>query len=172
MKDIFILHELNSSNEERVRSAYKSIYNQYNKLIYFICAKYLNDNDDIEDIIVDSFVALFNDRKNISNIKNYLFTVSKNKAINLAKKKSNFELKNDEFFTNVTYQSNDQYSEIMEKIYQVLSKEDADIVIEHVVEGTSLSDIARRNNLSLNTLKSRYRRSIKKLNKYLGGKYE
>ncbi len=172
MKDIFILHELNSSNEERVRCAYKSIYNQYNKLIYFICAKYLNDNDDIEDIIIDSFVALFNDRKNVSNIKYYLVTVAKNKAINLAKKKSNFELYDDEFFTNVTYKSNDQYSEIMQQIYQILSKQDADIVIEHVVEGSSLNDIAKRNNLSPNTLKSRYRRSIKKLNKYLGGKYE
>ena len=172
MKEWIILHKLRSSNPDISKEAYKKVYNEYYKLLYFICGKYLNNQSDIEDIVIDSCVSFYNERHKVNNIKYFLVTVCKNKAINLAKKKSNYELCGDEIIENTAYHSDVQYTDIMEEIYKCLSKEDASIVIEHVVEGVPLTEIASRMNLSVNTLKSRYRRSIKKLNHYLGGKYE
>jgi len=171
MLEKLVLRNLNSANEEKARQAYETIYKEFYKLVYFVCAKYLSVSEDIEDVVIDTFVTLFNERENVTNIKYFLTTVGKNKAINLAKKNSKVEILDDTFFENIS-NSSPVYSDLMNKVYKCLSKKEADIVIEHVVEGVPLKEIAQREKQSPNTIKSIYRRSINKLSDYLGGSYE
>ena len=86
MVKISTLIKFTNGNDQTASEVFRDIYNTYYKLVYFVLAKYLTSSSDIEDILVESFVSLFENRKKITNIKYYLTTISKNKALNFLKK--------------------------------------------------------------------------------------
>ena len=54
-------------------------------------------------------------------------------------------------------------------INNALSKEESELIIEHVLFDKTLNEIAKENNININTLKSKYHRIISKLKTILGG---
>lgn len=169
---ISTLIKFTNGNDQTASEVFRDIYDAYYKLVYFVLAKYLTSSSDIEDILVESFVSLFENRRKVTNIKYYLTTISKNKAINLLKKRDR-EINVDQFVLENTITShNSNYNEVVEKLRECLDQESVDIIIEHVVEGISLVELSKKYNQSVNTLKSKYRRALKKAGAYLGGYYE
>ena len=127
-------------NDESAGKAFRSIYEEYSKLIRFVAGKYLDVEADVDDVVIESFVALNESRKKVRDIKYYLVTIAKNKAVKSLKKERDFTID---------------------------LKTDGDILLAHIVEGYSLKELALRYEISLSAMKSRYRRSIAKLNSEL-----
>lgn len=159
-------------SQENASEFLKQIYDKYYKLVYFIAGKYLKRECDIEDVVIETFSSLYEERKKVKNLKSYLVTVSKNKAINLSKRRSYETMIDSEVLESLTYTSNNSYIDIVEKVYSYVDKLDGDIIIEHVVEGVPLKELSQKYQMPTNTLKSRYRRALKKLGECLGDMYE
>ena len=76
--DIRIIHEV-----------FEEIYVTYGKLVYFKIMQYVSNKLDVEELTQDVFVSFYNNLKctDILDIKYYLVTSAKNKAVDFIKKK-------------------------------------------------------------------------------------
>ena len=88
-------HALRSKNEDKIHTIFEEIYVTFGKLIYFKILQYVPNFADAEELTQDVFVSFYNNiyYSEISNIKYYLVTSAKNKAIDYIKKK-NFHYNN------------------------------------------------------------------------------
>ena len=75
------------------RSSYQKVFKLYYKGMVMFASKYIADTDDVEDLVQETFVALWNNRNQLRSataIKSYLYTTLRNKSLNfLRNSKSN-----------------------------------------------------------------------------------
>ena len=101
----------------------------------------------------------------VTNIKAYLATIAKNKAINFVKAKTNKDIIYDEDII-LSAESNDtSYHEIISEMEKYLDHDEMEIIILHTVYGYSFIEIATRLNKPASTIHSIYKRGIKKFRK-------
>ena len=165
-----LVSALHSNDKTKIESVFKQIYDSYFKLVYFCVSNYVNVKEDIEDIVADVFLSFFNHLDSISldgSIKYYLTTTAKNKSINFVKKKKEILL-DEEVQNTMKYESKPNL--IMLTLNEKLNEEEKYIVVSHVLYDYTLNEIATELNENLNTIKSKYRRTIQKLKLILGGK--
>lgn len=163
-----LVDALRSQNRNKLESIFKKIYDSYFKLVYFCVSSYINNKEDIEDIVSDTFLSFYNklDIININgSIKYYLTTTAKNKAINFVKKKK--EVSIDETNINISYEN--KPNKLLLDIKNSLTEDEYNIILDHVLYDIPLATIAKETNINLNTIKSKYLRIIKKLKSILGG---
>ncbi|MCH5179831.1 MAG: sigma-70 family RNA polymerase sigma factor [Erysipelotrichales bacterium] len=157
-----------SGNCKKIEQLFSLIYNEYADLVFVIVSKYVKQYENIEEITDDVFIQLFNHLENIDpskDVKYYLMSSAKNASINFLKKHSKEEIFEDSFDDyDSSYDSYDNL--LIEDWKKVLSKEEMQLILKHVVEGFSLRELALINNQSSNTIKSIYRRAIKKLQRF------
>ena len=170
-----LVNALERLDQSKVESIFKEVYDSNYKLVYFCVANFIKNKLDIEEIVDDVFINFFNHINNINiegSIKYYLTRSAKNACINFIKKKERKEVSVDtRYLENMTYielKYND--NSIFNEIKKVLDEEDYTIIFNYFVMGYSLVEIASLMNVSKNTIKSKYRRSLIKLKKELGGK--
>ena len=165
-----LVSALNSKDKTKIESVFRQIYDSYFKLVYFCVSNYINVHEDIEDIVADVFVSFFNHLDSINidgSIKYYLTTTAKNKAINFVKKKKEVILE-DNVLNSMKYESKPNL--LLLTLNEKLTKEERYIIVSHVLYDYTLNEIATELNENLNTIKSKYRRTIQKLKLILGGK--
>lgn len=164
-----LVDALNSNNRQKLESIFKKIYDSYFNLVYFCVSSYINIKEDIEDIVSDTFLSFYNHLDSIDasrNIKYYLTTTAKNKAINFVKKKKEVYL-NENMLNDLSY--NSKANKLLLDVKDNLNQQECELIIEHVLFDKTLHEIAKEKNLNFNTLKSKYLRIIKKLKSILGG---
>ena len=141
------------------------------RLFYAFGRKYIDDHYLIEDIIQDSFVTLWTKMENHSNIndaKLYMFSMIKNKIINRLKKEkriSYFEIhKLQEQSAHYIY-NNILESESTILIREALEKlpENSKKVINLYLEGLNNEEISEKLDMTIDSVKSHKKRSVKKL---------
>lgn len=161
-------HVLNSNDENSIHQVFEEIYNKYNKLVYFIIIKYIKNTDDVKDLVQDTFIGFYNNLKNdIRNIKYYLTTSAKNKAINFVRQQ-NKVIFDDEFIFKTEGKAkeiNIEYQEIIKKMEVILISVEIEIILQHVIYDLTFKEIAIKYNMNLNTVISIYNRAIKKFKK-------
>ena len=165
-----IIYDLKSNDFEKRSQAFNHIYNKYYKLVCFCVAQYLNNKEDQEEIADDTFLNLFNNIENIDvdkNLKYYLLTIAKNNAINRLKKNSAYTTMSDEMLINIPYEDEYESTDLIEKLKDILNMDELFILINHLVYGYSFKEIAAIKSMSINTVMSKYRRTLKKAYKYL-----
>lgn len=166
-----LVDALNSKNKIIIEETFKLIYDSYFKLVYFCVGNYVDNKDDVEEIVNDVFLNFFNHLNNINtngSIKYYLTSSAKNSALNFLKKQKRVVVTENIENVGVEYQYHD--NDLIDKVKENLTFEESSLVIDHVIVGKSLREIAKENNTNANTLKSKYRRAILKLQKVLGGR--
>ena len=165
-KKLFIAYK--SGNCKKIEQLFSLIYNEYADLVFFIVSKYVRQYENIEEITDDVFVQLFNHLDNIDpnkDIKYYLMTSAKNSSLNFLKSHKQEEIF-DENIEDYNYSYDSHYYLLIEEWKKVLSNEEIELILEHVIEGFSLRELALNSNKSSNTIKSIYRRAIKKLQQF------
>ena len=71
------------------KKATEKVYLEYKNLMFFIIASYVSNKADIDDILSESFMKAMESRaslKDPDNLKSFLVTISKNKALDFLKK--------------------------------------------------------------------------------------
>ncbi len=168
-----LISTLKYSSTYKLERIFQEIYEKYYKFVYFIVKQYGISKEDIEEITNDVFIKFFNylnrDTK-IENIKLYLMQCAKNAAMDFLKKN---KIQQVEYNDAIKYkEENKESNDIFDKAKSILTDQEYDLLIKHIIYGYSLRSIAKQNNASSNTVKSSYRRLIKKLRDELGGYHE
>lgn len=174
--EIRLVDALKSNDSKKIEKIFKEIYDANYKLVYFCVAHYVKIKEDIEEIVNDVFINFYNHLNNIKiegNIKYYLTRSAKNACLNYLKKNERKEVSIEQKFLEQKSAIQYQYvdNSFIEKIKKIITDEEFEILFNHVILGVSLKEIATFKNTSSNTIKSKYRRTLKKLQKQLGGKY-
>ena len=156
-----------SCNKDRIEEVFNYLYDKYKPLVIFVASKYIKRIDDIDDIVQDTFISFFNNISFIkTNIKSYLTTIAKNKAIDFIRKNQRIDFVDDIELDNYSEDRqllcNDTFKELIDKLNKVLGKEDADIIIMHLVDDLKFDEIGLKYNQKVKTIKTRYYRALKK----------
>ena len=99
------------------------------------------------------------------NVKYYIVTVARNHAIDFLKRKRLDVILNDEYVYNYKINLDNNESSVIAFIKRHLDDLEAEIIINHIAYENNFNEIAENLDLSVNTVKTKYYRSIKKLRK-------
>lgn len=169
------IKDIKGDNILDIEEAFQYLYNKYSRLVFFCILSMIKDRRDAEELTNDVFIRIFNNRKNLceeKNIKYYIITVARNHTIDFLKKKNLDVVLNNEYILNYEMKSkNDNLPRILCFINEHLTDIESKIVIEHLVFEYKFKEIAAHYNLSIDTVKTKYFRSIKKLHKEMRDYY-
>lgn len=177
------------SNEQLLKGLRKGdsrtfelLFKEYYVLLCTIAEHLVHNTEDAEEIVSDVFFKLWNNKKNItilSSVKGYLIKAVHNTAINfLQSKKNKDSIQNiriapdNELITwNRDYPLGQLYEkeiiEILNRGIQSLPKGCRDIFLLSRNDDLSYEDIAKKMNISVNTVKSQMKIALSRLRKIL-----
>ena len=167
-----LISVLKTGDRNRIEKIFEEIYEKYYKLLYFCVGSYITQREDIEDIVMDTFLSFFNNLDSINlngNIKNYLVRSAKNKAINLQKKKREVLIENIEEYS-LDFDNDSNGNDLMDIIRDSLNDDERELFLSHVIEDISLRKLSKMRDENINTTKSKYHRIRKKLYEILEGR--
>ena len=167
-----LISVLKTGDRNKIEKTFEEIYEKYYKLLYFCVGSYITQREDIEDIVMDTFLSFFNNLDSIDlngNIKNYLVRSAKNKAINLQKKKREVLIENIEEYS-LDFDNDSNGNDLMDIIRDSLNDDERDLYLSHVIEDISLRKLSKMRDENINTTKSKYHRIRKKLYEILEGR--
>ena len=167
-----LISVLKTGDRNRIEKIFEEIYEKYYKLLYFCVGSYITQREDIEDIVMDTFLSFFNNFDSIDldgNIKNYLVRSAKNKAINLQKKKREVLIENIEEYS-LDFDNDSNGNDLMDIIRDSLNDDERELFLSHVIEDISLRKLSKMRDENINTTKSKYHRIRKKLYEILEGR--
>ncbi|MBU0997467.1 MAG: sigma-70 family RNA polymerase sigma factor [Firmicutes bacterium] len=147
---------------------YKEIYDTYSRLIFYVSYEILRIRQDAEEVVNDTFISFFNSINDIDetkNIKYWLVTTAKNKAIDIKRRMNSRSLINDtdildidSFASPITHEY-----DIFKEIQRYLSEDEYAVIIYRFIYNMSFHNIAKHLDANIGTVTSRYSRAIKKL---------
>lgn len=140
--------------------AFKEIYERYVSGLRYFGNKYLPDEQLIEDILQDTFVSLWKNKKRFCNklmIKSFLYTGVKNRCLNhlrhekiKQKYAEGFEEEPQESFLEKVIET--ELFEMLHRLFEELPPACKE-VYQLSLEGKKHEEIARQLNISINTVK-------------------
>lgn len=156
---------------ELINALFESIYYEYKGLVCFVIAKYVQERSEIDDILQETFIEVFNHIENITgSLKTYLTTIAKNKTINYLKKKKRYtivEMTEIDLLANDIVQDNYPYVEIINSLKNNLSHLEFQILCLHLFDGLTFKEISQKLAIKESTTKSKYFRTLEKSRKIL-----
>lgn len=155
-----------NNNQDEITFVFESIYLTYHKLLGYIIAKYVIDSNDVDDLIMEVFLDFYKImfKSKIKNIKYYLITMAKNKALSYLKTKQKLDIVyDDDIVYNAVDEDNSKYDLLINDLKKFLSEDEISIIILHIMYDYSFKEIAKKEGKSINTIKTKYYRSIEKV---------
>lgn len=144
-------------------SAFENIYNQYKRQLYVLCYKYLHNEFEAEDVVLQTFMELYESKDKILDLKhlnNWLFLTAKRCSIDLARTKFSkkeilykAELAKIED-VNIDY-NEEVFLEIIDQVYSeinLLPRQQKDVFILRYIKNYSAKEVADHMKISLNTV--------------------
>ena len=152
---------------ERFLSLYQNIYSDLYRLAYY----YMGNAQDAEDSVQDAALSAcqhFHKLKKEASFRSWMFTILINRCKKNLKKRGQRELTMEHPLTLCTAGSKelDSQTEILE-LLQTLTEEERLIVTLTVFGGYKSEEIAHMLHRNHNTIRSKYRKKIKKLKQEL-----
>lgn len=167
--EVKLIKELKNNSAK----AFKQVYHQYYKLVYYHAYSILNNKEDAEDVMQNTFIKLM---KNIdaidndSNLKHLLSRISKNEAIDLYRKKVNRkEIFDDNLVMSIKDDNNYADFDLIISLNNVLENDEAKILSLKIVYDYSFIEIAKELNQTIGVIQAKYYKAIEKLKIYYKG---
>lgn len=171
-------HSLFQLIKKRDKQAFTVVYQKYHAYLYALALRYLKDKHMAEDTVQHIFVKLWETAKNIEieiNLKNYLYTMTKNNILNQIRNNkeaisinySNAQTQipdEDDFFKLI---DEVQLSQFLRNGIEKLPAQKKEVCTMKMEGNISNQEIADRMGISIHTVKSHYQESVKILRDYL-----
>ena len=159
---IMIGNDLNSDSFE---SLFKS---HFGDLVGFVCS-YVNDEEVAKDIVHDVFLVVLKNQKKLDtsySLKSYLFTLSKNYALNYLKHLRVVAMNEREVVEALQNADEelDDYEQRMARLNEKLDElpeKQREVLIKCFVEGRTYKDVADEMGISVNSVKTHISRGLK-----------
>lgn len=157
--------------------ALSALYDRYASLVYRMALRVLHDSEEAEDLTQDVFLRLWNqaDRYDASrgSLSSYLLTITRSRAIDKLRSRGSqlrfFHRWKATLLYNATPDtplesiSMEERSQLVRAALSSLSDNERQILELSYYEGLSYTEMAKRLNLPLGTVKSRARAGLRKL---------
>lgn len=175
-----------SSNEDhtlfillrkRDQEAFEMIYRKYHRYLYALAMKYLKNTHLAEDAVQHVFVKLWESTHDIHievNLKNYLYTMTKNYILNfirdnkakvtLSYEQAQFDLPEEEHILRALEER--QTQELLYRGIEQLPPQKKEVCRRKLESDDSNQQIAEKMGISVHTVKSHYQESLKLLRSY------
>ncbi len=160
------------------REAYRQLYKMYNRAMYNVGYRIVNDADEAKDVLQDSFISAFNNLDNYrgdASFGAWLKRIVVNKAINLVRKRRFDRLPENESWDVKDEQVQDELEgfpfsvDKVRKAIEALPDGYRVVLSLYLLEGYDHSEIAEILGITESTSKSQFNRSKKKLKEILEG---
>ena len=159
---IMIGNDLNSDSFE---SLFKS---HFGDLVGFVCS-YVNDEEVAKDIVHDVFLVVLKNQKKLDtsySLKSYLFTLSKNYALNYLKHLRVVAMNEREVVEALQNADEelDDYEQRMARLNEKLDElpeKQREVLMKCFVEGQTYKDVADEMGISVNSVKTHISRGLK-----------
>lgn len=172
--DSQLLVLLSKGNEK----AFTILYNRYHKLLYVVAYNYLKSQEKAEDITQQVFLKLWESRKVLTinvNLKNYLFTMTKNLVLNEIRNNTTIVEKNYEIAQSSPSYEDELLKKLEEKdmmkhFYDAidqLPEQKRQVCLFKLQGNLSNLEIAEKMNISVATVKTHYSQALKMLKPHL-----
>ena len=176
IEDRLLLWRFKNGNED----ALCRIYEKYRTRLLKLASALSNDKDLAEDVVQDVFVSFAQSAKRLriaGNLRAYLATSVANRIRNRFRddlSRQHVSLDSAEAIASAarTPQQWVTYSEDMRKVNSAIEQipyEQREVVLLHVHGGMRFKAISQLQNVSINTVQSRYRYAVEKLREALKG---
>ena len=163
--------------KKRDKDAFTRLFNKYHTYLYALSLRYLKNIQMAEDTVQHVFIKLWETSSTIEieiNVKNYLYTMTKNHILNLIRDNKETIALN---YANSQQEieDSDDFIESMEKkqVFEMLHKgidclppQKKEVCLLKLEDGTTNQKIADSMGISIHTVKSHYQESIKMLRDY------
>lgn len=164
-----VLKKSHKSNDNL--TDFKQLFSEQKKHVFAMALSILRDFELAEDVLQEVYIKLFQHMKHheITNVKAWLISVSRNTALDLyRKKKREITGFDDDYFERVQYLSEDPLDKmVLSKYLELLDSEERQIVILKDISGMKHKEIAKIIEIPLGTVLWKYSRALKKLRKGL-----
>ncbi|MCQ2772776.1 MAG: sigma-70 family RNA polymerase sigma factor [Bacilli bacterium] len=166
MKDELRL-KLSLGNPKSLKETYEYLFNEHKGLVAFIASCYLSSKDDIDDVIEDAFLELFNNPDKVkSSIKGFLSGHAKGKALTRLKEIQKVDLIEDDTLLGVV-NSDIEHALLIDQLKEVLKDNEFNIIVMHLLDDLTFKEVGSRLNIKENTVKTTYFRALEKCRKLL-----
>ncbi len=153
--------------------AFDTIYQLYASKLLGFCMRYVKSREDAEEIVQDTFVALWNSRESIKSdsLRALLFTIARNRLVNAYKSRLNSPIYEDfvsaeAYSVSVDGTPSIEYDEFEKSVYDVmdsLPETQSRVLRLSRIDGLSHKEIAQKTGLSLQTVKNAVTEGMKRL---------
>ena len=162
---------------ERIRNgdqdAFRELYEITYTPLYAFLLSYTLNREDAQDLLQDTFIKVFKNchlYREQGNPMAWMMKIAKNLFLTQCQKqrsdKMNYEdVENELGFDDMTNVDNRM---VLEKMFEILSLDERNLIILHDVSGLKHKEIAELLDMPLGTVLARYNRSIRKLQKGFG----
>ena len=161
------------------RDAVHAIYDAYKDDLLTLAVALLNDVGAAEDVVHDAFISFLERRGRFSltgSLKGYLATCVANQARNVTRARRRKELGLDKVvIANANSNESDcpvvseETSRQLARSLDQLPYEQREVILLHLHSGMRFRQIARVQNVSINTVQGRYRYGLDKLRSLMNG---
>ncbi len=180
-KDTELILQYRKSRHELILSV---LFERYKHLILGVCLKYFEDYDRSQDVMIQVFELAFRrlETETISNFKNWLYTITKNKCIRENRVASNvvsiedrnlfdpeehvYELNTDEF-SEITHQLNEINREKFYEAFEMLKKAQRDCIFGFYFEKKTYREIVSTTQYTERQVKTNIQNGKRQLKKTL-----
>lgn len=162
------LNAINSNTPQRkIDKLFEELYAEFSGLLGFILTSYKLSDDEIKDIINNSFFKLYLNRNSVKNIKYFLITCAKNQAVNELNRKAKLLDLDDyiDYFSTLEEIENLDRKITVENIKKSLSEDDHKIFELYVIQGLTSKEVSEILHIKESTIRVRWNRIQKKLRK-------
>lgn len=147
--------------------AFEELYRRTSTSVYAYALSILKNTFDAQDVMHDTYLNIYRSAGTYnSNGKPmaWIFTIIKNEALKKLNSQNKFaELEEYEAITDESHFENVESNILINECFKILTDEEREIIIMHVVAGFKHREIADQLHLALSTVLSKYNRAIKKL---------
>jgi len=155
----------NDLNSDSFESLFKS---HFGDLVGFVCS-YVNDEEVAKDIVHDVFLVVLKNQKKLDtsySLKSYLFTLSKNYALNYLKHLRVVAMNEREVVEALQNADEelDDYEQRMARLNEKLDElpeKQREVLMKCFVEGQTYKDVADEMGISVNSVKTHISRGLK-----------
>ena len=161
---IMIGNDLNSDSFECL---FKS---HFEDLVGFVCS-YVNDEEVAKDIVHDVFLVVLKNQKKLDtsySLKSYLFTLSKNYALNYLKHLRVVAM-NEREVVEALQNADEELDDYEQRKLDELPEKQREVLMKCFVEGQTYKDVADVMGISVNSVKTHISRGLKFLRNELKG---
>lgn len=179
--DITVWNSFLAGNDE----AYELIYKQHVRKLFLYGTTLTTDEELVKDCIHDVFIHIYKNRRNLgetNNIRLYLISALKNAMRMVFRKQKTYDKYTDSLKEDLTDLTDNTIETIIniedeierksqiETVWNILTGRQKEIIYYRFIEGMSLSEISKRENINYQSVANIVQRALKKMQKFYSKK--